>query len=180
MSETKLKDETIDGHKFEITVRDNGEFQTKILGDWVNAPSYKALIDKVRKLIRRAGRIAIPLTLISDKYNNRQQSVPEITQVTITGVHGSNRNILYKDEKTGVTEQASSWGNDFYKRLTGPEIQSFMALTKAARDAADAVDKWKTKHKVSPHTLIEEAAEKLADKPTTLADAVAREDAARG
>jgi hypothetical protein len=160
---TKLKTESIDGYKFDIEILDSGEFYTRIHGEEVEAPSLKGLTDKVRKMIRRAGRIAVPVTHITTRYRHNKET-PEVTQVILTGIHGSNRNILYKDEKTGESEQAS-YSSEFYKRLTGEEIAAYIALVKAAEAASRAVETWKEKHRVNPHQLIEQAAEKTETKP---------------
>ena len=177
---TKLKDHTIDGHTFEIQVEDNGEFGAKILGQWIKAPSLKALVEKSKSMIRRAGRIAIPVTMISSSYGRNDKEVPKITQVTLTGTHGgTSRNVLYKDEKTGKTEQGNNYGDRFYKRLTGPEIARYVELVKELHAATQAVESWKAKHVINPYELIQKAAEKVEHQPADLKEAVRQMDEQR-
>ncbi len=162
--ETILREDSIDGHKFTITVGGDGSFNAKVLGEYVTAPSLKGLTEKVRKLVRRAGRIAVPATRIATRYNRKDREVPEIEQIHLTGLHGSNRNILYKVDKTGVTEQGS-WGAEFYRRLSDKEIAHYLELVRDQDAANKAIEVWKEKHLINAHEAINAAAAKVDDIP---------------
>lgn len=166
MSLTKLKDYSVDGITFEIQVTGDGTFRTQLDGDWAEATSLKALQEKLKKHIRMTRTLAIPVTQL-ENYVDRDDRM-RITQLTLTGIHGGSGNVLARDEKTQHSEQLRYYRGEIVRRLTGQEIQEFVALVKAAHAATQAVAEWVEARQVDPKGLIREAAEATAHGPAAV------------
>src|SRR5258706_10932004 len=100
----KLKTEMIDGKKYEISVTDRGTFGTKYQDEWLEKPTLKLLIEKLRELLRTENRVAVPATLLSDHWHREKM---ELTDIELIGIHGGNQNVLYRGVGKGKqpTEQ---------------------------------------------------------------------------
>lgn len=158
---TKLKTVQIDTRPFDVYVDDEGQFFTRWQGDNIFAPSLKTLEEKLRKTVRAAGRIAVPVSRISDTWHSE---TPTITHIVLTGVHAGNGNVLYREEGENTVEQIRSFDDEIYQRLTESDIAQFHTLKQAVRTAEEALDTWKTAHKVNPRSLMEQAQQELTTK----------------
>lgn len=173
--DAKVRDANIDGADVEVYVdADNGEFYCRHAGEIFKAPSYKALVDKVRKFIRTHQRINIPVTLLEEYHSwDDDGGTLKVLQVSLTGLHGRNANVLYKQDKDGVTGQESHSRN-FYRRMTGAEVQELFRLRKARREATKALNAFLEERQVNARELIK-AAQAALDPETAHVDATSEE-----
>lgn len=162
MTKTVLKTIEIDTREIEITVEENGDFVARVDGEWYRAPSLKLLTEKLRKMIRSQGRIAVPVTQISSGHHDE----PVITQITLVGVHAGNGNTLYKEDgETGVDQLR--WSRDeIYRRLTEAEIAQCHALHEEVRVAKTALEAWLDARRVNDKELMQQAQKELMEKGT--------------
>ena len=142
----------IDGRRFEIAVdTTDGEFLTRYGGDWIRAASYKALQEKLRKMVRAEGKIEIHATVIDDAH----EDAPTVVPIVITGRHAGNRNLLYREVKTGDTNQLR-WGK-VYRKLEGKEIAEFFDLVRARKAAVEAIEEWLETRELDTHAALDAA-----------------------
>lgn len=159
MSDTKLKDFQVDGVTIPIMVRESGEFWCRLDGELSSANSLKTLTEKIKRHVRTSRKIAVPITLLDDF--GPQDDKVKIQQVTLTGIHGGSGNVIAVDDKTKTQQQLRYFYGMAVRRLTGEEIQQFVALVKASRDARVRVEEWIEARSVEPRKLVEQAAAAL-------------------
>lgn len=157
-----IKPMKIDGREIPVEVDEEGLFFTNVDGDRFTAPTFKALDEKVCRHLRTYKRVNIPATLIRDDggWNER------IIQIVLTGIHSSNRNVLYREDRPKAsTDQLRFYNSSVYQRLTMEQIAEYKRLCAAQRAAGKAVERWEERYKVNANKLIEEAQAKLAGEP---------------
>lgn len=157
MADTKLKPEEIDGKTYDIYVDDSGEFfHVSKEGDRIKADTRAALVKKLRASGRRkAVRVAVPATLWEP---GRGWASKEHTteDVTLTGIHGSNGNLLIK-RANGETEQASDWRTKLLRALTPDEKRALISASKTAEAATSAFNALLTKYEINGKDAVRKA-----------------------
>ena len=169
-----MKPLDIDGRQITPAVDDDGEFYAKIDGDLYTAPTLKGLAEKLRKQVRTHGRIAIPVTRISEGWRTGDKI--EIEHIVLVGIHAGNRNVLYQVAGSKETEQLRGSSSDLYRRLTEQEIATYRALDKKKRAIEEEIEAWKDARQVRAHDLVVEAQQVLLDQAV---DGFANEAAAK-
>lgn len=150
---TKVKTIDVDGEQVDIYVDgDDGRFHARLDGQDIYQPNLKALEGKLREQSRQKRRLQIEGTTIGDRWSSEK---PKFEDVVIVGIHGGNRNLLYRGEGKR-TEQMDRHSNDLMVRLTKEERAVFIALTKARTDAQTAIEKWKKAHTLNVDKAIKE------------------------
>lgn len=148
-------DYTIDATALPLFVRSSdGMFWARFEGEEVTAPTLKSLKDKLRDLVRRILLVAVPACyLVSDTWD--EQDGLEIQRVTLTGIHSSNRNVLYRTA-TGQTEQLR-WSGHLYQDLSSAEVAEAETLCKAAYESEQAWLAWREKYQINGFDAIKAA-----------------------
>jgi hypothetical protein len=162
MSRTSIGHETIDGVKFDIAVDSTGLFWATFDGNEISASTRKVVVDKLREAIRTAKHVAVPASLVKDPHWRRNRAdKPVVTHIILTGIHGSNRNVLYREDRKGAKggEQLSSYDGDCMRRLTDEEVATHLELWLAHQAAAKALEAWVEEHKIHPEQVVKDAAQ---------------------
>ena len=140
--DTKLKDFEVDGVKVPIYVLDTGEFWATLNEgeDEIKAPTLKALEGKIKTVVRRK-RASIAATLVSTPSWRDDEGTLEIEHVTLTGIHATQRAILYRDAK-GEAQRLSGYGSDdnLCRRLTEAEVAELTRLWEIKQAAIKQFD----------------------------------------
>lgn len=157
--DSKLKAEEIDGKSIDIFVTNEGEFYAKNPGDEdrgnITAPTRAALVTKLRGIIRRkAARVAVKATRWDD---GTWSKVPKLEAITITGLHGSNGNLLIKGED-GQTVQNRGYSDDAILRaMTTAEAREFLEMYRTMKHAEAAFETLLDSYKVNGKDLVRAA-----------------------
>jgi len=147
----KLKTEEIDGRKVVISVTEQGRFVAAVDGDEYVADKLDDVLAIVRKALRKAKvRLSIAASMVGTELKRsgyrRAVGVSSTTGVrhfTITGMHGSNGNVLIKWGDTGETEQYRGWGSGTpVRRLNDADVQRYKQLALAAKTANEELEKF--------------------------------------
>lgn len=149
----------VDGKKFTIDVRNEGQFCTVIDGDDVHADTYEKLKQKIVRAQRRTKvRVALPATVAksSGRWNGDDEA---LIDVEITGIHQRNRNFLYRRVDTGKANDDSGYNDTFLKRQDAAGKAKYMTLLKAKRDATTAFDKFKSSITLNKEAVIKQVAD---------------------
>lgn len=161
MNDMKLKPEEIDGKSVDIYVTAEGEFFAKNPTDEnrdnITAPTRAALVMKLRGMMRRkAVRVAVKATrwIEADSWRSKKAVLED---VTLTGIHGSNGNVLVKGAN-GETEQDRSYsGSTLLRALTAAEQREFLEMYRTMKHAEAAFETLLETYKVNGKDLVREA-----------------------
>jgi len=139
----KLTEFKHDGKKYEIAVSDSGSFSTVIDDESVIAITLDKLKEKITRMTRRAAvRLALPATYVQGPSRYIDAGVVTLHDVTITGIHQQNKDILAqrlegKHEKLRI----SNYNNgEILQRLTPAQAAEYLALRKARHDTRKAFE----------------------------------------
>lgn len=146
------------------------QFRSDFEGKQYSHTKLEDLIENLKEATRRAAvKLEIPFS-----YQRGQK----ILDGVITGIHGSNRNILVRwnedpnptrsrlRSKSALTEQLShSYNDPFYQPLDEAKKNELLALLQAERDAEAAVRRFNIENKIDPVRVIEVALETGRDEP---------------
>jgi len=159
----KIKTLEIDGSQIEIYANEDGDFFAQVEGrDRVKAPTLKQLERKLRD-IKRLNRVKVPITLLKTPSWRSDKQTISFTQGDITGIHASNRALLFKSHD-GKSEQLSSYDGQICRRLTEEEIHHTQSLWEAKVAAEAAWEAHEQSLKVDGHALVREAANLPAEE----------------
>jgi len=140
--DTKLKDYEVDGVKVPIYVLDTGEFWASMNEgeDELKAPTLKALEAKIKTVVRRK-RANLPATLVSTPSWRDDEGDLTIEHITLTGIHATQRAILYRDA-AGDAQRLGGYGSDdsLCRRLTEAEVAELTRLWEAKQAAVKQFD----------------------------------------
>lgn len=159
MAKQKLKEFHVDGTSTQIWVEESGDFCAQLDGEWAKAGTLKSLTEKIKRHVRTSRQIAVPVTLLNDY--GADDTKFTIQQVTLTGIHGGSGNVIAKDDKTGETQQLRYFYGTTTRRLTGEEIQQFVALVKLQWEARRRVEEWVEARTINARDLVTKAAATL-------------------
>lgn len=152
---TLLKKETIDGTAFELSVDADGEFRSEFAGETVSASSLKALVEKLRGLVR-VKPIAVKATLFEDEGWRHKGAT--FADIIVTGIHSGNGNVLFKvDRKGAPTQQFKSYRGTLLKRVTPAEVKAFRAIEARAEAARKEMEAFKKAREFRPHVELQVA-----------------------
>lgn len=144
----------IDARMFDVFLTDAGEFYALFDAERIQAPTKKALMEKLKKLVRTRGRVTVPATLVEVDTDRKIK----VTQITLTGLHGRTRAALYVEDRTPTTTHTVYY-NNVYRRLTGEEIAVAVALHRTYKQAEQAWEAWQEKNAIDPTAVLREAQE---------------------
>jgi hypothetical protein len=148
----KVKALEVDGTTVEISL-DGDEFIARVGVELVRFKTLKGCEDAVRRRVREAVKLAIDATMVSD--NGWRDEKAKFEDVVVTGLHGSNGNILYKD--CDGDPRQSGYGAQFLRRLSTGEKADYLGLVRARRHAQDACTAWIDKHRMDVKQALEVA-----------------------
>lgn len=149
LSDVKYRTESIDGRPFDIFIDEKGHFYTKLDGELITSVNLKSLIERLRTRLRTHNRIALPATLLMDSWRNDDI---ELTDIELTGVHGGNDNVLYRE--VGSTETEQLRGNKVLKRLTKAERAELVKRHKAIAAAQAHYDDLREEFGLDPRAAV--------------------------
>ncbi|MDP9325708.1 MAG: hypothetical protein M3O87_04130 [Candidatus Dormibacteraeota bacterium] len=144
------------GQSFKIRVTGNGRFladpgagQVNISADTLEALRAR-LLEETK---RRAVKLAIPAVLDE----NRPGAAPR--RVTLTGIHASNRDLLWR-EADGTPNREASYNARWMQPLSPQEFQELTDLVGAFEEARQALDAFRGEHSLDARAVLRE---RLAD-----------------
>jgi hypothetical protein len=153
-----------------------GVFSAKLIDEEFANPSFNALRAALMKKAKEyKPAVLIPVTQIERGRDDR--GALRFTDLTVTGVHAANRNIMTRNDETGEIEQHGAytfadsdrvWDRDndstpdIVRRLTAAEKTKLNELSMAEHAAERAREKLQRSFKISIRSAIEKAQKKAA------------------
>ena len=145
----KLKTVKVNGFKCDISVSDDGQFSSRVAGQYVRADTMVELKTKLKKAAKRPKiEVAVPVTVLGRGFTKPQyghahwHSGSGVQHVTLVGL-GADGDVRYRDDKTGekgyLHDIRSTWRGEVVRRLTDEEAAEWARLATAARDAEHAL-----------------------------------------
>jgi hypothetical protein len=134
---TVIARESVGGADLAISVGADGVFFAMWDGERVYAHTKAALIEKLKRFASKARpKVSVLATMID--YDNK------FIDVTLTGMHSANGNVLYKRDGSKGAEQLSSWSSreNLLRRLSADERKELEALRKAVKAAETDLEVW--------------------------------------
>jgi hypothetical protein len=112
------------GRKVDLSVSSRGIFYACMAEERIEAKSLDGLVDKVKRIIKHAGRIAVPVTIRVESYD----APPEFRDVDLIGYNSRSRRPIVKDAD-GDTD--TIYNGDLCRRLTPEEQAAYIAVWEA-------------------------------------------------
>jgi hypothetical protein len=136
----KLTTITVRDQKFEVEVDTYGNFTTEFNGSRISADTLSELTDKLKAAAKKAtAKLSIPIVSLSGERG------------TITGVHGSNGNLLVTWENGTKTQTRSYY--DWLQPMDDATLSQYRQALAAEKKASEVVRNWKTKFYLSNVTI---------------------------
>lgn len=153
----KLKTIDVKGKKFDVEVNEDGHFFADFDGERVKGLSIDLLTHTLLRRMSLKKKIAIPFCIWkSDRWDNRGG---KLAKGVITGIYGSNGNLLVKFDGAKAGEQYSTWGNTrFFNLSSGAELER---LNLAVQKATAELEAFEKKHGWNPDKQAKETLAKL-------------------
>jgi hypothetical protein len=135
----------VKGRVFEVYLDNELNVCTNIPVEGANADVIRAKdASELKKILTKrltAKGIAIPAVRFYEKGDGSTKSIdPKVVPVTITGIHGSNRRVLYRE---GNIPRQYSYGERLMIQLTPAQEKKLIELTKAFYAAKDAYNQYR-------------------------------------
>jgi ribosomal protein L35AE/L33A len=145
----ELKKIDVKGKKFQVSISDEGKFFAQYEHEQISAESLKQLTDRLADRIKKSKRVSIPICMWEkESWSDRPG---KIRTGTITGIHGSNDNVLVKFDDEARSEQVSY--GDFFDPKDSAELKR---LAEALNDAEQAFENFKKKHEIDAKEKVRE------------------------
>jgi hypothetical protein len=152
----KLKNMTIAGRAVEVHVSDAGEFYADVAGDRVKAQSLSALKHATERILRRAGKIEVPATVLTD--SSFSTNPPTMEDVVLTGKHGGSGRVMYRGVN-GVEQRG--YNETILRRLSDDEKALIEGAWKQQRQAAEHYSEMVDGFRIDADDAIETAAKAI-------------------
>ena len=139
----KLKDLVVNGVTFVIGVDGDGRFSTIFKGDEIVAPTLETLILKLKNVTKKA---STKMRIEFWRWEGRHSRAGELKHGVVTGVHGSNRNLLIEWDN-GKKEQESYFNEDTLV-LSPVEQVEYIAMRQKQADLEKQVETFHKRHSI--------------------------------
>lgn len=153
MPNTRVTTFTIRGHAVDAYVNAKGQFwcEGPDRAETLTAPTLTALKTAANKAFTAGGKIAIPATIVElpIRLDRKHDGMLQLEDITITGIHSTNRRTLYRDE-AGRPQQGYGYAGAYTQRLTPIEREELQALVTAVLRGQDAIESWLEERRISP------------------------------
>jgi translation initiation factor 2 alpha subunit (eIF-2alpha) len=161
MSDTKIDTEEINGTVYDIFVDSVGQFHAMFEDDVVRDITKKGLIDKLRRLVKTQHKVRIEATLLETSWHDDRRW--QLHSVTLTGIHGRNRNVTYLiDGKRGGQQYSNNSNEEMLKRLSPAERTQLSELWQARVKANKAYQTFLEAMKINAEEAVEAEMKRLS------------------
>lgn len=166
---TKFKTETIDGADVDIFVNVDGEFVATVPGadgEQIEASTMRMLVEKLRRTSRARRNVSLPATLLRRTWHSDAAST--FVDVTVTGVHASNGNVLYRvdSESARGSSQLCAHNEHLMRRLSAEQRAEYLRLEQAKRATTEQLNLFHASLKIDAKSELAKLAAS-ADTATT-------------
>jgi len=153
------------GKMIKVEVNDRGYFHAQLDGkNFGSSELEKLRVELVAHTRKVTVRVSVPVTILESGVLGRPlMAFPAV----LTGIHAKTGELLYRRTDTGDTGTAHA-SNYMNERVLAPmsavEREKFNALSKARRDAEDALDTFRKQHDFKPEKAVTDAIEKAKEE----------------